>query len=215
MTLDGSYVELLHHRRANRPGEQRLNQLQADLVHVARMWARDELGAAIAHELSEPLTALLLYLHAIEQASDGPAAGNGALAPMRSIVEKALQEVERACSTMERMRHPVENPADAQSALKRGREAIGTWTDPYPQREGASTIPSPPARQASLTPREHEVLSQITAGASNKEGGRQLGISTRTFEVHRAHIMEKLRAKNAADLVRIALSESWGRQAQQ
>jgi FixJ family two-component response regulator len=57
-----------------------------------------------------------------------------------------------------------------------------------------------------LTPREREVLTHIAAGASNKEVGRNLGISMRTVEVHRAHIMEKLCAKNAADLVRIVLS---------
>ena len=57
-----------------------------------------------------------------------------------------------------------------------------------------------------LTPREREVLDQITSGASNKEAGRQLGISPRTIEVHRARIMEKLHARNAADLVRIVLS---------
>jgi two-component system, LuxR family, response regulator FixJ len=57
-----------------------------------------------------------------------------------------------------------------------------------------------------LTPREHEVLALITSGSSNKEGGHRLGISTRTFEVHRAHLMGKLGARNAADLVRIALS---------
>jgi FixJ family two-component response regulator len=56
-----------------------------------------------------------------------------------------------------------------------------------------------------LTRREHEVLAQITSGASNKEAGRNLGISMRTVEVHRAHIMQKLKAKNAADLVRIVL----------
>jgi PAS domain S-box-containing protein len=55
-----------------------------------------------------------------------------------------------------------------------------------------------------LTPREREVLAQIAAGASSKEAGRQLGISFRTVENHRARIMEKLGAKNAADLVRIA-----------
>ena len=46
-----------------------------------------------------------------------------------------------------------------------------------------------------LTPREREVLEQITDGASNKEAGRQLGISPRTIEVHRARIMDKLGAK--------------------
>jgi DNA-binding CsgD family transcriptional regulator len=51
------------------------------------------------------------------------------------------------------------------------------------------------------------VLALITGGASNKEGGHRLGISKRTFEAHRAHLMGKLGAKNAADLVRMALSE--------
>ena len=57
-----------------------------------------------------------------------------------------------------------------------------------------------------LTQREREVLLQITAGASNKEAGRRLGISPRTIEVHRARIMDKLGAKNAADLVRIVMT---------
>ncbi len=51
------------------------------------------------------------------------------------------------------------------------------------------------------------MLAQIAAGSSNKEAGRVLGISPRTIEVHRARIMEKLGAKNAADLVRIVLSD--------
>ena len=58
----------------------------------------------------------------------------------------------------------------------------------------------------SLTPRERQVLAEIMAGASNKEAGRRLGISPRTIEVHRARIMEKIGARNAADLVRIVLS---------
>ena len=60
---------------------------------------------------------------------------------------------------------------------------------------------------SSLTPRERQVLAAIMAGASNKEAGRTLGISPRTIEVHRARIMEKLGAKNAADLVRIVLRQ--------
>lgn len=59
-----------------------------------------------------------------------------------------------------------------------------------------------------LTPRECDVLKAIAAGSSNKEAGRLLGISPRTVEVHRAKIMDKLGAKNAADLVRIVMSSS-------
>ena len=58
-----------------------------------------------------------------------------------------------------------------------------------------------------LTRREREVLGQVAAGASNKEAGRMLDISPRTVEVHRSRIMEKLGARNAADLVRIVLQE--------
>jgi DNA-binding NarL/FixJ family response regulator len=58
-----------------------------------------------------------------------------------------------------------------------------------------------------LTPRELEVLGQIAGGGSNKDAARNLGISTRTVEVHRAHIMDKLGARNAAELIRIVRSE--------
>jgi DNA-binding CsgD family transcriptional regulator len=59
-----------------------------------------------------------------------------------------------------------------------------------------------------LTRREWEVALLIAEGASNKEAGRRLGISPRTVEQHRANIMAKLGARNAADLVRIVLSGS-------
>jgi FixJ family two-component response regulator len=59
-----------------------------------------------------------------------------------------------------------------------------------------------------LTAREQEVLGQLVEGATNKEAGQTLGISYRTIEIHRARIMEKLGAKNAADLMRIVLSEN-------
>jgi two-component system, LuxR family, response regulator FixJ len=58
-----------------------------------------------------------------------------------------------------------------------------------------------------LTPRERQVLAEVIAGASSKKVGRSLKISPRTVEVHRARIMDKLGAKNAADLVRIVLEQ--------
>lgn len=56
-----------------------------------------------------------------------------------------------------------------------------------------------------LTPRECDVLDQLVGGLTNKEAGRALGISPRTVEVHRSRVMEKLGAKNTADLLRIVL----------
>jgi DNA-binding CsgD family transcriptional regulator len=58
-----------------------------------------------------------------------------------------------------------------------------------------------------LTAREVDVLEHIVGGASNKEAGRLLGISPRTIEVHRARIMEKLKARNTAELVRLVYRE--------
>ena len=60
-------------------------------------------------------------------------------------------------------------------------------------------------RLAALSPRERDVLGGLVAGRANKQIAFDLGISPRTVEVHRARIMEKLGAKNAADLMRIVL----------
>jgi len=98
----------------------------------------------------------------------------------------------------------IEKPFEAEAVLGRVHEAITATLRNAEQSKGL------PALQFSghevLTPREHEVLAQIAGGSSNKEVGRGLGISMRTVEVHRAHIMEKIGARNAADLVRIVLS---------
>jgi len=56
-----------------------------------------------------------------------------------------------------------------------------------------------------LSAREIEVLDQILSGATSKEAGRNLGVSHRTVEVHRTRIMDKLGAKNLAELMRIVL----------
>ncbi|GGE93491.1 response regulator transcription factor [Stappia taiwanensis] len=99
----------------------------------------------------------------------------------------------------------IEKPFDADTVLTRVREAIEAS-----QKNAAKAEPASPAFPGadSLTPREREVLDEITAGASNKEAGRTLGISPRTIEVHRARIMEKLGARNAADLVRIVMTHT-------
>jgi two-component system response regulator FixJ len=103
----------------------------------------------------------------------------------------------------------IEKPIEAAAVVARVRQAILTWPRRPANASGnlVQGLLSEVRGSERLTPREREVLGRVIAGASNKEAGRMLGISPRTVEVHRARIMEKLGARNAADLVRIVLGQ--------
>ena len=60
------------------------------------------------------------------------------------------------------------------------------------------------ARYHSLTRREREVLPLIVSGLLNKQAGAELGITEYTVQVHRGHIMRKMKADSFATLVRMA-----------
>lgn len=62
-----------------------------------------------------------------------------------------------------------------------------------------------PGRLSTLTSRENDVLAGLVEGKLNKVIAHELGISARTVETHRSHIMTKMRVKSVADLVRISL----------
>jgi two-component system response regulator NreC len=57
-----------------------------------------------------------------------------------------------------------------------------------------------------LSDREHEVLRLLALGYTNQEIAKQLFISVRTAETHRAHVMQKLRLASRAELVRYAIA---------
>jgi DNA-binding NarL/FixJ family response regulator len=57
-----------------------------------------------------------------------------------------------------------------------------------------------------LSEREQQVLDRIIEGLRTKEIARSLGLSPRTVEIHRSHILRKLGARSAIDLVRKVLS---------
>jgi two-component system response regulator FixJ len=102
----------------------------------------------------------------------------------------------------------IEKPFEAEMVAARVREAIGgrAWRSERRTASDVLTLRFPGSER--LTRRECEVLARIAAGATSKAAGRHLGISSRTVEVHRARVMQKLGAKNAADLMRIVLSEN-------
>lgn len=59
-----------------------------------------------------------------------------------------------------------------------------------------------------LTPREHEVMNLVVGGYHNREIAEKLGISVRTVEVHKAHVMSKVGVDSVADLVRMSMHGS-------
>ena len=63
------------------------------------------------------------------------------------------------------------------------------------------------AEEDPLSDREREVLRLLALGHTNQEIAKQLYISVRTAETHRAHIMQKLRLSSRAELVRYALDQ--------
>jgi FixJ family two-component response regulator len=59
------------------------------------------------------------------------------------------------------------------------------------------------ARLATLTPREREVLDYVIAGKLNKQIAYDLGTVEQTIKIHRAHVMQKMRVRSVAELVRL------------
>ncbi|MCC7016929.1 MAG: response regulator transcription factor [Rhodospirillales bacterium] len=62
------------------------------------------------------------------------------------------------------------------------------------------------ARLEQLTPRERQVLDMIAAGESNKGIAHALGISEKTVEAHRAHVMDKMQARSLAELMKLVIA---------
>ncbi len=100
----------------------------------------------------------------------------------------------------------IEKRLDCDAILARVIDAMDTWTNPRPREEPFSSSVSAFPGYHELTHREREVLSHIAAAATNKQTGKTLGISSRTVEVHRSRIMQKLGARNSVDLMRIIMN---------
>ena len=72
------------------------------------------------------------------------------------------------------------------------------------RRESERSVSNLRALLDQLTPREHEVLSLVTAGLMNKQVAGELGVSEIMVKVHRGNVMRKMGAKSLADLVIMA-----------
>ncbi|MCC7409906.1 MAG: response regulator transcription factor [Phycisphaeraceae bacterium] len=96
----------------------------------------------------------------------------------------------------------IEKPYSDQLLLDRVQAAMEL--DAQRRRELASRT-AMADRVSSLTPRERQVMEMVVAGQSNRQIAAGLSLSEKTVEVHRAHVMEKMRAGSLAQLVRMVL----------
>jgi DNA-binding CsgD family transcriptional regulator len=180
-----------------------------------RARAASEIGAAIVHQLSGPLTALLLYVGDLHRNSDRFPTEDDEDPSLRQIAENALRETQRVCSLLQKIGDASIAPLKDESNIAHGREVINWWSRAAGAKSSGQTgdsnlaaAVSASAGYALLTPRERQVLLLVSEGLSSKQGAIRLRIGPRTFESHRARIMRKFKARNAAELVRMALGEA-------
>ena len=96
----------------------------------------------------------------------------------------------------------ISKPFDAETLAKHVRKALRTDVQRRTARRELAMVRS---RAATLTPREREVLERVAAGQANKRVAMDLGVSERTVEIHRSHLMKKMGVRHLADLVRLKL----------
>ncbi len=99
----------------------------------------------------------------------------------------------------------IEKPFNDQDLLDRIQRAIAHDAI---QREREHERQQLRDRFATLTAREREVLDLVVQGQSNKAVANALGLSAKTVEFHRAKVVEKLRARSVADLVKLAMAHA-------
>ena len=96
----------------------------------------------------------------------------------------------------------IEKPFDENRLLASIRNAVEHGRQ---QMSDAAELEKLQSRFNSLSSRQREVMELAVAGLSSKEIGARLKISSKTVDNHRAWVMERIGARNLAELVRIAM----------
>ena len=119
--------------------------------------------------------------------------------------EALEQALERAFAAAESALARRQVAALFPEATAEGAEAATPYPGPAPGSEARLEFER---RLASLSPRQRQVLDGIVAGKLSKQIAYETGLSGKTVEFHRKCLMEKMRARNALELVRMVVARS-------
>lgn len=97
----------------------------------------------------------------------------------------------------------MEKPIKGAVLLERVRRALKLDLE---WRQAQNRVQAVRQCHARLSPREREVMRLTVTGLTSKQIAQHLGISPRTVEVHRTHVMHKMGAANLAELINLAAS---------
>jgi len=96
------FMGIVHDISERKADEQQIQELQKELLHATRLTATGQLSAALAHELNQPLTAILNYTGVLEELAAQDTSPNGQM--FRSMAARISEQTTRAGEIIRRMR---------------------------------------------------------------------------------------------------------------
>ncbi|MEJ2180747.1 MAG: response regulator [Gammaproteobacteria bacterium] len=97
----------------------------------------------------------------------------------------------------------LEKPFNDQALLDAITNAVTKSNEAFEEQNSRAKLKN---RTQHLSPREREIMDLLILGKSSKKIAAQLGISPKTVDVHRIHIMEKMEVKSIVELARLVAS---------
>jgi DNA-binding NarL/FixJ family response regulator len=182
--------------RAARLARTALRNAGAAVGARPRLLATDVAPAeSVAQQLNQPLSLAMRYIRLATRLNERGLAGRQKVTG--ALLAAGVQLV-RMGSIIARLQGPFRrSPMTGTPTLLEGLQGEAILL----QEGGTPLLPPHADVFATLTRREREVLRGMVAGNPNKVTARELGISSRTIEVYRAHVMAKTGAKSLSELV--------------
>lgn len=205
-TADGQHYLVMVRKKMPLAAEEAA--AQADLVRAARGAAMDELSAALAHKLNQPLTAVILYLQAIGRAFGRETSGSELPEKVAAILDKAVREAERASRLLQCLRQGrghdavAPEPTDINQAVE---DAIGHGR--FGDRGGAQIdrllTPRLPPVRVERDALQQVLIALIRSALARAVPGRAAGVrlTTRRFADHVAVMAEVPAASDGGEFI--------------